>query len=160
MPVYETESELRAAEAAYRQARLKEMACKATGLPCICVGIHHVEAKHRRGLHVRAANGLFSSGTRTVMIWGCRWCGLTETRHCGGAPTPRGLHTWEHPTLAQLRARKAAAAGLAPDADVPRPVLSAPVESECRCDRGDEDAEPCGADDCVIDELLELGFPG
>jgi hypothetical protein len=158
MPVYETESELRAAEASARQYWMKELACKATGKPCTCIGAHHVKEKHRRGLHVRAANGLFYSGTRTVMIWGCRWCGLTEPRHCGGAPTPRHLHTWEHPTPAQLAARKKAA-GLAPDADVPRPVMPTPAEPECQCDRGDEDAEPCDAEDCVIAELMELGTP-
>ena len=159
MPVYETESELRAAEASGRQYWLKELACKATGQPCACVGSHHVKEKHRRGLHVRAANGLFYSGTRTVMIWGCRWCGLQETQHCGGAPTPRGLHVWEHPTPAQLRARKTAA-GLDPDADVPQPVHPDPVAPQCRCDRSDEDAEPCGSEDCVITELFELGVPG
>jgi hypothetical protein len=67
MPVYETESELRAAEASARQYWMKELACKATGKPCTCIGAHHVKEKHRRGLHVRAANGLFYSGTRTVM---------------------------------------------------------------------------------------------
>ncbi|MET9012320.1 hypothetical protein ABZX74_15580 [Streptomyces olivaceoviridis] len=157
MPVYETQSELDAAEADYRRRRTIEDACKATGQPCQHIGNHHVEAAHRRGLHLRAANGMFYS-TRYVTLLGCRWCGLDKRGHCGGAPSPRGLHEWERPTGAQLQARKIAA-GLDPNVEIPFPPDPQPYESECRCDRGDEDAEPCAADDCVVAELIELGTP-
>src|SRR4051794_21852528 len=106
MPLYETEAELQAAEAAYRRANAAERACRATGKPCICIGNHHVEAAHRRGLHLRGANGLFYSGVRHVTLFGCRWCGYVKNGHCGGLRIGRGLHEWERPTEAQLRARK------------------------------------------------------
>lgn len=158
MPVYETQAELDAAEAAYRRARAIEEACKATGQPCQHIGNHHVEAAHRRGLHLRAENGMFYSGTRTVTLFGCRWCGHIKDGHCGGFHIGRGLHTWERPTEAQLRARKIAA-GLDPDTEIPFPPDPQPYQSACRCDPGDEDAEPCDEDDCVIAFTLEIGTP-
>ncbi|MEW9521762.1 hypothetical protein [Streptomyces tubercidicus] len=157
MPVYETQAELDAVAAAYRRADAIKEACKATGRPCEHIGNHHVEAAHRRGLHLRAENGMFYS-SRYVTLFGCRWCGLDKRIHCGGAATPRGLHSWEQPTEAQLRARKAAA-GIAPDACIPFPVDPEVYQTNCCCDRGDEDVKPCDADDCVIAELLELGTP-
>ncbi|MCX4911911.1 hypothetical protein [Streptomyces sp. NBC_00878] len=162
MPVYETQSELDAAEAAYRRADAIERACKASGQPCEHIGNHHVEEKHRRGLHLRAANGMFHSGIRSWLpVHGCRWCGREENAHCGGysvGSRKRQLHTWEQPTPAQIRAR-CIAHGLDPDNPPPLPAPYAPPTSECRCDRGDEDAEPCDAEDCCITELLEIGVP-
>ncbi|MFJ4988685.1 hypothetical protein ACIP9H_33410 [Streptomyces sp. NPDC088732] len=156
MPVYETAEELRRAEAAGRRARAAEAACKATGRPCQCVGAHHDADKHRRGLHLRTAGGVFHSGIRQVAVHGCRWCGLDEPRHCGGAQVgSRDLHPWEQPTPAQLRAR-CIAAGLDPDAPPAPPRPLAVAESACTCD---EDAEPCGADDCQITFLWEIGRP-
>ncbi|MGW1468493.1 hypothetical protein ACWCPT_29625 [Streptomyces sp. NPDC002308] len=157
--MYETQAELDAAEATYRRANAIERACKATGKPCEHTGNHHVESAHQRGLHLRADNGLFHSGVRAIVLDSCRWCGHVEEGHCGGYRTGRGLHAWEHPTDAQLRARKIAA-GLDPDVETPIPDAPQPFsQSGCCCDGGDEDAAPCDEDDCVIAELLAIGRP-
>ncbi len=36
---------------------------------------------------------------------GCRWCGIEERSHGNRFVRGHGLHRWEPPTLAQLRAR-------------------------------------------------------
>lgn len=159
MPVYETQAELDAAEADSRRRHAIERACKATGKPCEHVGNHHVESAHRRGLHLRAANGMFYSGVRYVAVNGCRWCGLPERMHCGGAPTPRGLHTYEPPTSTQWTARERVF-GLDRDGLRSAPTAEPEVGPSCQCDTSDEDAEPCDAWDCSITELMEIGFPG
>lgn len=46
----------------------------------------------------------------------------------------------------------------------PAPTAEEPAVPEtCVCPRGaadDEDAEPCGADDCTVAFRMEFGFPG
>lgn len=34
-----------------------------------------------------------------------------------------------------------------------------PYQSACCCDTGNEDAEPCDEDDCVISFAFEIGTP-
>lgn len=162
MPVYETAAERGAAERAYLIADAKKRACLATGKPCQCTGNHHNSEMHRRGLHLRAENRMFHSSPRHVALHGCRWCGADEYGHCGGFRVQSknsGPHTYEPPTPAQLRSR-CTARGLDPDNPPPPPAKPEPAEPECRCDRGDEDAEPCDADDCEITFRMEVGFPG
>ncbi|MFJ4627108.1 hypothetical protein [Streptomyces sp. NPDC088847] len=37
--------------------------------------------------------------------FGCRWCGIAPDEHRGRRTAAAGLHTWQHPTRAQILAR-------------------------------------------------------
>jgi len=156
MPCYETDAEYEREMHAVAQAQAAERACRASGQPCTCAPFTHDPDKRARGLHYRdEATGMLRSAIRQVLLDGCRWCGAARYGHGGGYGPLR--HGYEQPTDAQTRAR--AAAGLVRSFD-PTDRLPAQAEQTCGCDTGDPDAEPCDADDCLIDFYREVGFPG
>ncbi|MEH0657674.1 hypothetical protein QA860_08005 [Streptomyces stelliscabiei] len=101
--------------------------------------------------HIRWPEG------RTPTPFGCRWCGISQRSHPFG-PTwmrGRGMHVWEQPTQAQIKARMLARRNAR--------------KSMCRCPDPMEYGAPqpfapvvdpwkCEADDCRMHDHLIGGW--
>ena len=98
--------------------------------------------------HQDAATGMmhdhirFPAGT-VPTPFGCRWCGTEQSGHGRRYMRGKGLHAWERPTDAQIKARMLA--------------RRAAYKSVCRCPRDDDEWRPfapvfdpyaCEAGDC------------
>lgn len=102
--------------------------------------------------HIRWPNG------SPATPFGCRWCG-TERGHHGRSWIPgRGIHVWEQPTQAQIKARMLARRNARksvcrcpdPAVEFPLPQPFAPVVDPWKCE-----AEHCRMHDYLIGGWLK-----
>ncbi|MFI0268619.1 hypothetical protein [Streptomyces luteogriseus] len=95
---------------------------------------------------------------RPATPFGCRWCGTQQSHHGRSYMRGRGMHGWEQPTQAQIKARmvarrnarKAVCRCPDPAVEFPVPQPFAPVVDPWLCE-----AEPCRMHDYLIGGWLK-----